>query len=139
MAQTCPNCKQGAGIFPDLFYSPIPQSMILRLFIPLVFTCLAFYLNGCASSAKSDHKDYTLAVGAAYPTEAKIAQDRVTKYLEHLKPDKKARIAENEYLAVESTEVPASQVPGFSNRITAHSGLYTNPRPQHPKFLLTFH
>src|SRR5260221_13853398 len=126
MAQTCPNCKQGAGIFPDLFYSPIPQSMILRLFIPLVFTCLAFYLNGCASSAKSDYKDYTLAVGAAYPTEAKHAQDRGTKDLEHLKPHKKARIAANEHRAAESTEEPPSHVPGVTHKTTVRPGLYTD-------------
>jgi hypothetical protein len=112
--------------------------MILRLFIPLVFTCLAFFLNGCASSAKSDYKDYTLAVGAAYPNEAKIAQDRVTKYLEHLKPDKRARIAENDYLAVESTEVPANQVPGLSNKITGQAGVYTDRGAQMTKFIMIF-
>jgi hypothetical protein len=112
--------------------------MILRLFIPLVFTCLAFFLNGCASSAKSDLKDYSLAVGAAYPTEAKVAQDRVTRYLEHLKPDKKARIAENDYLAVESTEVAANQVPGLSNKITGQAGVYTDRGAQMTKFIMIF-
>ena len=112
--------------------------MILRLSIPLVFTCLAFFLNGCASSAKSDYKDYTLGVGAAYPAEAKVAQERVNKYLEHLKPDKKARLAENEYLAVEATQVPVSEVPGLSSRISGQAGVYTDRGAQMTKFIMIF-
>jgi hypothetical protein len=112
--------------------------MILRLFIPLVFTGLAFFLNGCASSAKSDYKDYSLAVGTAYPNEASIAQERVNKYLEHLKPDKKAQIMQNDYLAVESTEVPASEVPGLSGRITGQAGGYTDRGSIMTKFIMVF-
>ncbi len=51
--------------------------MIPRLFIPVVCICLPLFLNGCASSGKSDAKDYTVALGTAYPNEAHIAQERV--------------------------------------------------------------
>jgi hypothetical protein len=138
MAQAWPNCKQDAGIFLDLLYSPVPQSMIPRLFIPLVCISLPLFLNGCASSAKSDSKDYTIALGTAYPNEAYIAQQRVNKYLEHLKPDKKAQIMQNDYLAVESTEVPASEVPGLSGRITGQAGGYTDRGSIMTKFVMVF-
>jgi hypothetical protein len=112
--------------------------MIPRLFIPLVCIGLALFLNGCASSAKSNYKDYTVAVGAAYPNEARIAQERVTKYLEHLKPEKKAQIMQNDYLAVESTEVPASEVPGLSGRITGQTGGLTDRGSTMTKFIMIF-
>jgi hypothetical protein len=112
--------------------------MIPRLFIPIVCVCLTYFLNGCASSAKTDYQDYTVAVGAAYPNEAKIAQDRVTKYLEHLNPQKKAQITQNEYLAVESTEVPVSEVPGLSARVTGQAGGYTDRAAQMTKFIMIF-
>jgi hypothetical protein len=129
---------QGAGIFLDLLYSPIPQSMIPRLFIPVVCICLPLFLNGCASSGKSDAKDYTVALGTAYPNEAHIAQERVDKYLEHLKPDKKAQIMQNDYLAVESTEVPASEVPGLSGKIAGQAGGYTDRGSMMTKFIMVF-
>jgi hypothetical protein len=119
-------------------YSPILQSMIPRLFIPLVCICVALFLNGCASSAKSDYKDYTLAVGAAYPNEARLAQERVTKYLEHLSPDKKARLTQNDYLAVESTEVAVSEVPGLSGRVIGQTGDLTDRASQMAKFIMIF-
>jgi hypothetical protein len=138
MAQAWPNCKQGAGIFPDLLYSPIPQSMIPRLFIPVVCICLPLFLNGCASPGKSDAKDYTVALGTAYPNEAHIAQERVDKYLENLKPDKKAQIMQNDYLAVESTEVPASEVPGLTGKIVGQTGGYTDRGTTMTKFIMVF-
>ena len=112
--------------------------MIPRLFIPLVCICVALFLNGCASSAKSDTKDYSVALGAAYPNEANIAQERVDKYLEHLKPDKKAQIMQNDYLAVESTEVPASEVPGLTGKIVGQTGGYTDRGSMMTKFIMVF-
>ena len=113
--------------------------MSLRTFFPLLFTCLTVvFLNGCASSAKSDYRDYTVAVGAAYPNEANIAQERVNNYLARLKPEKKAQIAQNDYLAVESTEVPASEVPGLASRITGQAGGYTDRASQMTKFIMIF-
>lgn|SRR3984957_7008472 len=112
--------------------------MIPRLFIPFVCICLPLFFNGCASSAKSDTKDYTVALGTAYPNEANIAQERVDKYLEHLKPDQKAQIMQNDYLAVESTEVPASAVPGLTSRIGGQAGGYTDRGSMMTKFIMVF-
>ena len=114
--------------------------MISRLFFPLLFTCwTVFFLNGCASSsAKSGYRDYTVAVGAAYPSEASIAQERVNKYLARLKPEKKEQIAKNDYLAVEATEVPVSEVPGLADRITGQAGAYTDRGSQMTKFIMIF-
>ena len=113
--------------------------MIPRPFFPLLFTCLTVvFLNGCASSAKSDYRDYTVAVGAAYPNEANIAQERVNNYLARLKPEKKEQIAQKEYLAVEATEVPASEVPGLASRITGQAGGYTDRANQMTKFIMIF-
>ncbi|MBV8276506.1 MAG: hypothetical protein JO170_14765, partial [Verrucomicrobia bacterium] len=105
--------------------------MIPRSFFPLLFTCLTVvFVNGCASSAKTNYRDYTVAVGAAYPNEASIAQDRVNKYLARLKPEKKAQIAQNDYLAVESTEVPMSEVPGLAGRVPGQTGGLTDRASQ---------
>ena len=113
--------------------------MIPRFFIPLVLTgLLALFLNGCASSAKSDYRDYTVALGTAYPNEANIAQERVNKYLARLKPEKKTQIAQNDYLAVEVTEVPASEVPGLTSKIVGQTGGYTDRGSQMTRFIMIF-
>jgi hypothetical protein len=113
--------------------------MIPRPFFPLLFTGLmVLSLNGCASSGKTDPRDYTVALATAYPNEANIAQERVTKYLARLKPEKKEQIAQNEYLAVESTEVQASEVPGLAGRITGQTGGYTDRGTQMTKFIMIF-
>jgi hypothetical protein len=113
--------------------------MILRLSVPLFLVGLiSIVLNGCASSAKSDYRDYTLAVGAAYPNEARIAQDRVNKYLARLTPEKKEKIAQNDYLAVEAVEVPVGEVPGLASRMTGQTGGYTDRASQMTKFIMIF-
>jgi hypothetical protein len=113
--------------------------MIPRPFFPFLFTCLTVvFLNGCASSAKQDYRDYTLAVGAAYPNEANLAQERVDKYLATLKPEKKQQIAQNDYLAVESTEVPVAEVPGLASRIPGQTGGLTDRANQMTKFIMIF-
>jgi hypothetical protein len=113
--------------------------MIPRPFFPLLFTGLiVFFLNACASSGKTDPRDYTVALATAYPNEANIAQERVTKYLARLKPEKRDQIAQNEYLAVESTEVQASEVPGLAGKITGQTGGYTDRGTQMCKFIMIF-
>ncbi|HTD16315.1 MAG TPA: hypothetical protein VK673_14120 [Chthoniobacterales bacterium] len=114
--------------------------MISRLFFPLLFICLAtVFVNGCASSAKTaNYRDYTLAVGAAYPAEASLAQERVDKYLARLKPEKKEQIAQNDYLAVEATEVPVSEVPGLAGRIPGQTGGLTDRASEMTKFIMIF-
>ena len=113
--------------------------MIPRHFFPLLFMCLAtVFVNGCASSAKTgNYRDYTLVVGAAYPAEASLAQERVDKYLARLKPEKKEQIAKNDYLAVEATEVPVSEVPGLAARVTGQTG-YTDRASEMTKFIMIF-
>src|ERR1700739_4664168 len=97
--------------------------MIPRVFLPLLFTCLTVvFQNGCASSGQSGPRDYSVAVGAAYPNEEHIAQDRVNKYLARLKPEKKAKIAQNDYLAVDAVEVPVSEVPGLAGKVPGQTG-----------------
>jgi hypothetical protein len=113
--------------------------MIPRPFFPLLFTGLiVLFLNGCASSGKTDTRDYTVALATAYPNEANIAQERVTKYLARLKPEKRDQIAQNEYLAVESTEVQAREVPGLAGKITGQTGGYTDRGTQMCKFIMIF-
>jgi hypothetical protein len=113
--------------------------MIPRLFFPVLLTWLAVtFLDGCGSSAQSRYSDYTVAVGTAYPNEAHIAQERVTKYLARLSPQKKEEIAKNDYLAVESTEVPVGEVPGLASRVTGQTGGYTDRTSQMTKFIMIF-
>jgi hypothetical protein len=113
--------------------------MIPRPFFPFLFTCLTVvFLNGCASPANGSYRDYTVAVGAAYPNEEHIAQDRVNKYLARLKPEKKEKIAQNDYLAVEAVEVPVSEVPGLASRIPGQTGGLTDRGSQMTKFIMIF-
>ena len=77
-------------------------------------------LSGCAgSSHRSDVTEYALAVGRPYPNELGVAQERVNRYLARLKPSQRAQLMQNEYLAVEATTVPASEVPGLANKISS--------------------
>jgi hypothetical protein len=113
--------------------------MIPRLFLPLLFTGVTVvFLNGCASSGQSGPRDYSVAVGAAYPNEERIAQDRVNQYLARLKPDKKAKIAQNDYLAVEAVEVPVSEVPGLASKVPGQTGGLTDRGSQMTKFVMIF-
>ena len=115
--------------------------MIPRFFTPLVFTgLLSLFLNGCASSGQSggSPRDYSVAVGAAYTNEEHIAQDRVNKYLARLKPDKKEKIAQNDYLAVDAVEVPVSEVPGLAGKIPGQTGGLTDRASQMTKFVMIF-
>ncbi len=80
--------------------------------------CLALLFSGaCASSKLAQYTDYSLAVGQAYPAEQAAAQKRVDRYLAHLKPAEKERLASVEYIAVEATTVPVGEVPGLANSI----------------------
>jgi hypothetical protein len=58
-----------------------------------------------------------VAVGQAYPAEQTAAQKRVNRFLAHLKPREKERLEKVEYIAVEATTVPVSEIPGLANRI----------------------
>src|ERR1700737_5377645 len=79
---------------------------------------LALLLYGaCASSKLGQYTDYSLAVGQAYPAEQAAAQKRMDRYLAHLKPAEKERLANVEYIAVEATSVPVGEGPGGGNRI----------------------
>src|SRR6266446_8352131 len=79
---------------------------------------LALLLYGaCASSKLGQYTDYSLAVGQAYPAEQAAAQKRMDRYLAHLNPAEKERLASVEYIAVEATTVPVGEVPGLANRI----------------------
>jgi hypothetical protein len=113
--------------------------MIPRFFFPLLFTGLmALFLNGCASSTKSGYRDYTMGVGAAYPQEANLARERVEKYLARLKPDQKEKLAQNDYLAVEATEMSVSEVPGLSSKVTGQTGGLTDRANEMAKFIMIF-
>jgi hypothetical protein len=114
--------------------------MIPRPFLPLLFTSLTVVLlNGCGSSGQSGvPRDYSVAVGAAYTNEERIAQDRVNKYLARLKPEQKEQIAQNEYLAVDAVEVPVSEVPGLASKITGQTGGLTDRGSQMTKFIMIF-
>jgi hypothetical protein len=114
--------------------------MIPRLFFSLLSTGVTVvFLNGCASSGgQAGPRDYSVAVGAAYPNEEHIAQDRVNKYLARLKPDKKEKIAQNDYLAVEAVDVPVSEVPDLAGRIPGQTGGLTDRASQMTKFIMIF-
>jgi hypothetical protein len=114
--------------------------MIPRLFLSLLSTGVTVvFLNGCASSGgQAGPRDYSVAVGAAYPNEEHIAQDRVNKYLARLKPDKKEKIAQNDYLAVEAVDVPVSEVPDLAGRIPGQTGGLTDRASQMTKFIMIF-
>jgi hypothetical protein len=75
--------------------------------------------GGCASSKLAQYTDYSVGVGQAYLAEQAAAQKRVDRYLAHLKPTEKERLASVEYIAVEATIVPVSEVPGLASRIAS--------------------
>jgi hypothetical protein len=84
----------------------------------LLIGCIALLVcGGCVSSKMAQYTDYSVAVGQAYPAEQAAAQKRVDRYLAHLKPAEKERLANVEYIAVEATTVPVGEVPGLANRI----------------------
>jgi hypothetical protein len=77
--------------------------------------------SGCASSTRSTtvshYRDYALAVGEPYPSEASVAQNRVNHYLAHLTPERRKVLESYQYLAVEVTTVPASEVAAVVKRL----------------------
>jgi|SRR6267378_1514632 thiamine biosynthesis lipoprotein ApbE len=84
----------------------------------LLFCCVALlFCAGCASSKLAQYTDYSVGVGQAYPAEQATAQKRVDRYLAHLKLPEKERLASVEYIAVEATTVPISEIPGLASRI----------------------
>jgi hypothetical protein len=111
--------------------------MILRLLFPPVLAGLIVAVSGCFSYSK-DYRDYTMAVGAAYPNEANLAQQRVDKYLARLSPQKRAQIEQHEYIAVEATEVPVAEVPGLSEKFAGQTGGLTDRASQMTKFIMIF-
>jgi hypothetical protein len=126
-----------------LLYSPIFRMIPRIIFFLLAPSLIPLSFSGCASSANSTYRDYTLAVGAAYPREAELAQTRVNSYLAHLSPREKERVAQNEYLAVVATEVPIGEVPGLSARavnlgLTGTTGAYTDRASMMTKFIMIF-
>jgi hypothetical protein len=106
--------------FPKLFiisrYTPIRRYIAQRA--PGLAAAIFIALSGCAgSSHRGDFTEYALAVGRPYPHELAIAQERVNRYLARLRSSQRAQLMQNEYLAVETTTIPASDVPGLQNRI----------------------
>jgi hypothetical protein len=103
--------------------SPVFSSFQVSLMIEpprLLVCCIALLFCGaCASSKQAQYTDYSIAVGQAYPAEQAAAQKRVDRYLAHLKPAEKERLAQVEYIAVEATTVPISEVPGLADRIVS--------------------
>jgi len=84
----------------------------------LLVCCIGLLCCGaCASSKLAQYTDYSVGVGQAYLAEQATAQKRVDRYLAHLKPPEKERLASVEYIAVEATTVPISEVPGLASRI----------------------
>jgi hypothetical protein len=133
------HCSLLTSHFSTLTLSSVLQSMTPRPLFLLLFTGVtALFLGGCASSASSGSRDYTMSVGTAYPNEANLAQERVTKYLARLKPEQKEKIAQNDYLAVEATELSVSEVPGLSSRVTGQTGGLTDRANEMAKFIMIF-
>jgi hypothetical protein len=58
-----------------------------------------------------------VAVGQPYPAEAAVAQTRVDRYLVHLPPARRKALEAYQYVAVEATTVPASEVGGVMKRL----------------------
>jgi hypothetical protein len=96
-------------------------SRFLMIQTPWLLVCCIALLScgGCASSNLAQYTDYTVGVGQAYPAEQATAQKRVDRYLAHLKPSEKERLASVEYIAVEATTVSISDVPGLASRIAS--------------------
>lgn len=71
-------------------------------------------LSGCASATGpatlSHYREYALAVGEPYPEEASVAQTRVDRYLARLTPERRKALESYQYLAVEATTMPATEV-----------------------------
>ena len=95
-----------------------PTQLLIRQYVFLLTTAALTALSACVSSSnRSDTREFALAVGRPYPNELAVAQERVSRYLAHLTPSQRERLTENDYLAVQTTKMVASDVPGLANRI----------------------
>jgi hypothetical protein len=115
-------------VFPYLYLTRIkrfqlldPRPFALVGFAALLLTETAGVLSGCAPSTRSatisHYRDYALAVGEPYPAEASVAQTRVNRYLAHLTPERRKTLESYQYLAVEATTVPATEVAALVKRL----------------------
>ena len=102
----------------SMIYARTPTRSPARRYVVLLTTAVFIVLSACVSSSnRSDTREYALAVGRPYPNELAVAQERVSRYLTRLTPSQRARLTENDYLAVQTTKMSASDVPGLANRI----------------------
>jgi hypothetical protein len=108
-------------VFPCLYLTgikrfrlPNPRMFAHAGLVGLLLVETVAGLSGCASSTRSatlsHYRDYALAVGEPYPAEASVAQTRVDHYLAHLTPERRKALESYQYLAVEATTVPATEV-----------------------------
>src|SRR6516165_3828624 len=106
------------GHTPIRRYADTPTQFPTRRYVALLTTAVLVALSACVSSSnRSEEREYALAVGRPYPNELAVAQERVSRYLARLTPSQRARLTENDYLAVQTTKMSASDVPGLANRI----------------------
>ncbi len=99
---------------------------------------------GCAANRTADYTEYAVSVGQPYPAEAANAQARVNRFLAR---HRKTGAALPQYLAVESTELPANEVPGLVQRMgmantttltTVNPSDVTNRAAVQVKFVMIF-
>lgn len=102
------------------FSLPSPWRFVHAGLSALLLTAAITGFSGCASSNSatlSHYRDYALAVGEPYPAEAGVAQTRVNHYLAHLTPDRRKALESYQYLAVEATTIPATDVASLVKRL----------------------
>ncbi len=121
------------------FFFPLPIRRLLFGF-PLLILVV-----GCAANRTADYTEYAVAVGQPYPAEAANAQARVDRFL--AKHRRAGGALPAQYLAVESTELPANEVPGLVQRmgmantrtlITVNTSDVTNRTAMIVKFVMIF-
>jgi hypothetical protein len=112
MSQIVPCLRHLGGMkkFPLPNPGPFARAGLAALLLAEAVTGLYGCASSTGSATLSHYREYALAVGEPYPAEASVAQTRVDHYLAHLTPERRKALESYQYLAVEATTVPATDV-----------------------------
>jgi len=88
-----------------------------------------FALSWPTAQAAPREREYSIMTAEPYRAEVQLAQRRLTKFLSHLDPQRRALLDQTPYVAVQAYELTAGEVPGLTYRIgkgSAKSGQLVN-------------
>ena len=87
-----------------------------RLAIILAIGSLILSASG-ATPPKPEEREYSFMTAKPYRTEVQLGQQRLTKFLSHLNPKRKALLDQTPYVAVQVYVLTAGELPGLTFRL----------------------